>query len=156
MALPIAVFGKKKRGKTRLIENLIKEFNKRGLKVGVAKHVHHEDFTIDTPGKDSWRFSQAGAKRILIVSPKEVVRIDKDGNKDILSNFKDFDIVLMEGFYDEFSKDERILKIIVGRDEEDISDLLSGCKGKVYSFIKEENLEELIKILLSQLSPKLP
>ncbi len=49
-----------KTGKTTILENLLPELKRRGLHVAALKgHLHHYD--LDLPGKDSWRFSQAGA-----------------------------------------------------------------------------------------------
>ena len=47
-------------GKTTLIEQLVRSLKARGLRVAVIKHDVH-DFEMDREGKDSWRFSQAGA-----------------------------------------------------------------------------------------------
>jgi len=59
----IAVVGTKKSGKTTTIENLVKELTKRGHKLAVIKHISKPDFTIDTAGKDTWKFARAGAKQ---------------------------------------------------------------------------------------------
>ena len=47
-------------GKTTLIERLLPALRSRGLRVAVVKHDGHR-FDIDREGKDSWRFTQAGA-----------------------------------------------------------------------------------------------
>ena len=65
----IAVVGSKKSGKTTTIEALTRELVKRGFKVAAVKHVSEPDFTMDTKGKDTWRFAQAGA-RIVIPNPR--------------------------------------------------------------------------------------
>lgn len=47
-------------GKTTVIEKLLPELKKRGLQVAAMKgNLKHYD--LDIPGKDSWRFAQAGA-----------------------------------------------------------------------------------------------
>ena len=53
----IAVVGIKSSGKTTTIEALTKELTKRGYKIAVVKHIPEPDFTIDTVGKDTWRFA---------------------------------------------------------------------------------------------------
>ena len=45
------VTGLSRSGKTTTIENLIKEFNKRGYAVGTVKEIHYEKFAIDTEAK---------------------------------------------------------------------------------------------------------
>ncbi len=57
----VAVVGKSDSGKTTLIEKLVPELVKLGLRVGTVKHDAHS-FEIDHPGKDSWRHGQAGAQ----------------------------------------------------------------------------------------------
>jgi molybdopterin-guanine dinucleotide biosynthesis protein MobB len=67
----IAVVGYKKSGKTRLTTMLIKSLRERGYRVASAKHVHHADFSIDQPGKDSWKHSEAGANPNIIISQEK-------------------------------------------------------------------------------------
>ena len=47
-------------GKTTLIVKLIEELVARGHDVGSVKHHSHAGFTIDIPGKDSYRHRAAG------------------------------------------------------------------------------------------------
>jgi molybdopterin-guanine dinucleotide biosynthesis protein MobB len=54
-------------GKTTLIEKLIPALANLGIATSIIKHVHH-DFDLDTPGKDSFRFRQAGAKQVMVAS----------------------------------------------------------------------------------------
>ncbi len=52
---------------TRPFEKLIRNLKVRGLRIAVIKHDGH-DFEIDHRGKDSWRFTQAGADISIISS----------------------------------------------------------------------------------------
>ncbi len=54
-------------GKTTLIERLIPNLEALGIRVSVIKHVHHR-FDLDSPGKDSYRFRQAGAVQVMVAS----------------------------------------------------------------------------------------
>ena len=54
-------------GKTTFIEKLLPRFVQKGLRVGVVKSDAH-GFQIDTKGKDSDRFMQAGAQSVAVVS----------------------------------------------------------------------------------------
>ena len=56
-------------GKTALLTSLLPLLTARGLRVGVLKHAHHA-FDIDAPGKDSYRFREAGAKEVLVSSSR--------------------------------------------------------------------------------------
>ena len=114
----IAVVGTKKSGKTTTIENLIKELTRRGYKVAVIKNVPEPNFTIDTPGKDTWRYAQAGASTIVSASAKEIATIEKTSLETItlnalLKKCKDNDIVFIEGLKQKIAKKHDIHKIAV-------------------------------------------
>ena len=90
----MVVVGSKKSGKTTTTENLTRELTKRGYNVAAIKHVSEQDFTIDTVGKDTWRFAKAGNKlfqgetgeyfkkimkeKELLLEPGEKTRISKE------------------------------------------------------------------------------
>jgi len=82
----IAVVGRKNSGKTRVIEILTIELTKRGYKVAAVKHVPKKDFTIDTEGRDTWRFANAGAKIVVAVSPMEIATIEKGDTRGLTLN----------------------------------------------------------------------
>jgi molybdopterin-guanine dinucleotide biosynthesis protein MobB len=90
-------------GKTTFVEKLIKRLAERGYKVGAIKHDAHR-FEIDKPGKDSYRFKEAGAKVVVISSSEKLamVRVNSDNELDIheivLRYFGDVDIVITEGY----------------------------------------------------------
>ena len=112
-----AVVGSKKSGKTTALEALTKELAKRDYEVAAVKHISEKGFSFDTEGKDTWRFTRAGAKTIIAVSPREVVTIEKRGAEDvslreILRRCKDRDVVLMEGFKESVARNRRIYKIV--------------------------------------------
>ena len=48
-------------GKTTFVEQLLAELTRRGRRVAAIKHAHHA-VELDTAGKDSWRYKQAGAE----------------------------------------------------------------------------------------------
>jgi molybdopterin-guanine dinucleotide biosynthesis protein MobB len=114
----IPVVGGKKSGKTATIELLVKELASRGYRIAVAKHIPESDFTIDTRGKDTWRFAEAGAKIIVGVSPSEVATIEKVHTAsfsvdDILRPCSDADIVFLEGFRRLIAAEKHFQKIAV-------------------------------------------
>ena len=57
-------------GKTTLLEKIIREAKARGWRVATIKHDVH-NFEMDQPGKDTWRFAQAGADIVAISSPQK-------------------------------------------------------------------------------------
>jgi molybdopterin-guanine dinucleotide biosynthesis protein MobB len=114
----ISIVGGKKVGKTTTTENLTAELTKRGYSVTAIKHISEENWTIDTPGKDTWRFAQKGAKKIVVLSPNEIVTIEKGNTekvtiKDLLKRAKGNDIVLTEGLKKTVAKKTSIPKIAV-------------------------------------------
>jgi molybdopterin-guanine dinucleotide biosynthesis protein MobB len=86
-------------GKTTLIEKLIAELRSRGLRVAVIKHDAHE-FEIDREGKDSWRFTQAGAEITAVVSATKAAIMENRpiGLDDLFGKITDVDLIITEGF----------------------------------------------------------
>ena len=98
----VAIVGKSDSGKTTLVEKVVPELVKLGLRVGTVKHDAHS-FEIDHPGKDSWRHGQAGAHAYAIASPERLAFITRlDGEMplaDIARRFfAGFDLVVAEGY----------------------------------------------------------
>jgi molybdopterin-guanine dinucleotide biosynthesis protein MobB len=129
----IAIVGDKKVGKTTTTENLISQLTQRGYKVAAVKHVSEQDFSIDTPGKDTWRFAQHGAKTILVVSPNEVATIEKGSTenrplKALLAKCRSNDVVFIEGLKKTVAKKRNIPKIVVVTSEEEAANALQLYK----------------------------
>ncbi len=98
----VSIVGKSKSGKTVLMEQLIAEFKRKGYKIAAVKH-SRGGIEMDHPGKDSWRFAQAGSDAVLVTSPGKLAfvrSLDHDLNvEDILPIIgSGFDLVLVEGF----------------------------------------------------------
>ncbi len=98
----VAIVGKSDSGKTTLVEKVVPELVRLGLRVGTVKHDAHS-FEIDHPGKDSWRHGQAGAEAYVIASPERLAYIAKLDDElelvDIARRFYEgFDIVVAEGY----------------------------------------------------------
>lgn len=129
----IAVVGNKSSGKTTAIENMTRELTKRGYKVATIKHVSEPNFTIDTEGKDTWRFAKAGAKTIISVGSVEVATIEKTGSERIslqkvLKKCKGNDVVFIEGFRKNVGKKNKISKIVVVKSKEEALEALKTIK----------------------------
>ena len=131
MAVIIAAVGISGSGKTTTVEYLISQLSSIGYRIGAIKHIHREAFTIDTEGTNTWRFSHAGAKITVAVSPDEIAIIEKtkaalnDLDKIIkyLENEK-LDVIFIEGFKGEISKRPEIRKIITAKTPEDLEKTL--------------------------------
>ncbi len=100
----IHIVGRKNSGKTTLVVELVQRLAEMGLVVGTIKHTHHRH-ELDTPGKDSHRHREAGARVVGILSggldavfypstdetPK-AMRYER-----VMANYSDCDVVLVEG-----------------------------------------------------------
>ena len=101
--VPIISFvGKSGTGKTTFLEQVVAELKRRGRRVAVIKHDVH-GFEVDQPGKDSWRYAQAGADAVVISSPDKfalIQRVSRERTVDELAALvqRDVDIVLTEGY----------------------------------------------------------
>jgi len=86
-------------GKTTLLEKLIPEFKRRGVRVAVVKHDAHE-FEIDHEGKDSWRMTQAGADVTIVACQSHAAIMENRyvDTETLLSRVTDVDLILTEGF----------------------------------------------------------
>lgn len=101
----IGFIGYSNTGKTTLIERLIPIFRGRGLAVSAIKNAHH-GFDMDRPGKDSFRYREAGAGQVLIATgerwalltetPRAAATLDE-----LLARLDPCDLVIVEGFKSE-------------------------------------------------------
>lgn len=98
----ISIVGRSGVGKTTFLEKLIAELSGRGYRVAAIKHHVHGDFTLDVPGKDSWRLGHAGSDMVIIASPTKMALIrhlDEEWPlSEIAALIPDADIVLTEGY----------------------------------------------------------
>ena len=125
----IAVVGSKKSGKTTPSETHIKEFTKKGYNFSAIKHVSEPEFTIDTPGKDTWKFAQEGAKTILSVATNEIATIEKTTTSNVsleklLKKCRGNDVVFIEGLKNLVASKKKILKIVVAKSKTEATNAL--------------------------------
>jgi molybdopterin-guanine dinucleotide biosynthesis adapter protein len=131
MVVIIAAVGISGSGKTTTLEYLISQLSSEGYRVGAIKHIHRERFTIDREGTNTWRFSKAGSKITVAISPEEIAIIEKTNAslKDLdkvlkLLESEKLDIIFIEGFHSFISKRPEILKIITAKNPEDLEKTL--------------------------------
>jgi molybdopterin-guanine dinucleotide biosynthesis protein B len=103
MQIPlVTIIGKSGCGKTTLLEKLVAELKRRGYRLATVKHHSHRGFEIDKPGKDSWRFAQAGSNHVIIASPDKIASYRKIEHElsldEISANVSDVDLILVEGY----------------------------------------------------------
>lgn len=97
------VVGPSDTGKTSLIERLVPLLAERG-KVGTVKSIHH-DVRLDEEGKDTYRHREAGAERVVGVTPETLFEFsDVDDKYEAISEALDrladtgYDYAVVEGF----------------------------------------------------------
>jgi len=98
--LPIlGVCGRSGAGKTTLIEAMLPELMRRGLRVAVVKHDCRNP-VVDCPGKDSDRLYRAGAD-VFLLGGEEFVRAHGNEGADFVFQLsrlaRHYDLVLVEG-----------------------------------------------------------
>ena len=108
-----AIVGHSESGKTRLISQLIPELKSRRYTVAVIKHCPH-GFELDTEGKDSWKFIEAGSDAVSMLSTDRAAILkefkSKLNPKSIVEQyFSAIDVILVEGY----KKNKTIKKIEV-------------------------------------------
>ena len=98
----LLIVGPSGAGKTTLIEKLITALSAKGIRTGAIKRSHH-DVEFDQPGKDSHRFSTAGANPVALVSDQVFAFIERGATSPTLVEaarlfVEKADIVLVEGY----------------------------------------------------------
>jgi molybdopterin-guanine dinucleotide biosynthesis protein B len=98
----ISIVGHSGSGKTTLVEKLIRELVGRGHRVATIKHAHHK-VALDTPGKDSFRYKEAGATMSMLLT-RDALQLVADAREarepEQLAQryYADIEVVLAEGF----------------------------------------------------------
>jgi len=121
----VAVVGFKNSGKTRVVEALVAELTRRGHIVGTVKHTA-ENIEFDTPGKDTARHREAGAKSTAILHQNAAAMFIDDHVKvgDAAKALGDLDILVIEGF----KTLDTHARILVPLEDDDIPKLSNGLE----------------------------
>ena len=99
----LSVVGRKGTGKSEVLEALIVLLKEKGLRIGVMKHLAREDFEIDQPGKDTYRYRAQGAETVMLLGRKKRaifsdLPVESDWEEN-LKYFEGFDLVFLEGYF---------------------------------------------------------
>jgi molybdopterin-guanine dinucleotide biosynthesis protein B len=136
------ITGWKNSGKTTLTARLIAELSRRGYAVSAIKHAH-ESFDIDQPGRDSYKLREAGARRVVLSSPKRwalthELRDDPEMPfEQILSAAGPCDLVLVEGY-----KSESFPKIEIRRTSGRSRQPLAGTSPQIVAIASDRPAEK--------------
>jgi molybdopterin-guanine dinucleotide biosynthesis protein MobB len=123
-SMPVVSFvGNSNSGKTTLVVQIVGILRKLGYRVATVKHAAH-GFDIDRPGKDSYRFREAGSDVTVISSPTQLALVKDMNTEATLSQIIDLigtavDIILVEGY-----QDTTIPKIVVITSDNDTGILI--------------------------------
>lgn len=101
MEIPVVSFiGWSGSGKTTFIEKLIPVLIGRGMRVAVLKSDGHE-FQMDREGKDTYRFTAAGAELVAIANSRRAAVLENRpvSFERLLGHIGDVDLILAEGWY---------------------------------------------------------
>ncbi len=97
----VAVIGYKKTGKTTVASALIRELTKRGYTVAAIKHAHSG---LTLPDTDSTKLHQAGAKRVVAISPEKTLDLNMAEKQlwEAITLLQGYDYLIVEGFKSKF------------------------------------------------------
>lgn len=140
------VTGWKNSGKTSLVERLVAELTSRGLVVSTIKHAHHAA-DVDHEGTDTYRHRAAGARQVILSSPKrwalmsELREDDEPSLAELVAQIDHADVVLVEGF-----KSESHPKIEAYRQENGTS-LIAAENGSIVAVAAKGDVETNLPVL---------
>ncbi len=146
----LAVIGRKHSGKTTVVEGLVANFVKKGLRVATVKHVSQSGFSMDSEGKDTWRHSVAGANPVILVSDKEMTIKIRDGASVSLGTLSKIaeenkaNVIIIEGHSFIVLKDKRVGKIVCVRSKEEYNEFKENAIGEVLAYCSIQPIEEQV------------
>ena len=160
MSKIIGDVGWKDVGKTFFVTEIIKLLVSKKLKVGSIKHAHH-DFDIDHQGTDSFKHRNAGSNQVIISSTKRWAKIIENNNKkeksldQLITEFQDIDIVVVEGFKKEnhpkieiIAKNSQIINLELKNVIAFVSDEMLNSNIPVF---KKNDIKSLVKFIIKKL-----
>jgi molybdopterin-guanine dinucleotide biosynthesis protein MobB len=121
-----------------VIEHLIAELKRRGYRVGAIKEMVRIS-TLDTPAKETDRYSASGAEIIVAVPREETVLFIKKrlSLNEILLHLHELDYVVLEGFESE----KKLLKIVATKTAEEAKSYLDSSTIAISGLITESEIE---------------
>jgi molybdopterin-guanine dinucleotide biosynthesis adapter protein len=139
-------------GKTELICKLLTLSRERGYRVAAVKHSHRTP-EVDQPGKDTWRFRQAGAQAVALAAPgllqvTHILADDPPASAALAALPGNLDFVLVEGY-----KRGSLTKIVFIPSETAGGDL--PAYEKVIAYISEAVLTTELPVFSRDQAPEI-
>ena len=135
----LGFYGESKSGKTTLITKLIKHLSVGGLNVATVK-ITDKTIELDSKGKDTWKYSEAGSNLVVLSSAIETDYLVKKKQtiNDIIENISNighFDIIIVEG-----ANDKETPKIRLGKIKQRVNTVFTydGDFEKLLDFVKNQ------------------
>jgi molybdopterin-guanine dinucleotide biosynthesis protein MobB len=133
----ISVFGYKDSGKTTVTTRIISHLNEQNKRILSAKHVGDPNFSLDSPGTDSYRHLEAGAVATLLQSESSATLLFNEPIADVKEllqrglNAVSADVIVLEGFRFWTQKHPQIAKIICIRTRDEIAEFQAETIGPI-------------------------
>ena len=142
-------FGSSSSGKTTIIANIISELSG-SMKIGYIKNIPHDNISLDTEYKDTWKMENAGAYRIYGLAPSRTYSMVRKETSpvEIIEKENDVDIFIIEGFR-AFNKSIKFLAIggdMPYIDKESIENILDNYKGNSMAYMSDNFYQPLFAI----------
>lgn len=100
----ITMTGWSNSGKTTFTTRVVELLTSMGIRVGVIKHHGHKTGGVDVEGKDSWKYTQAGANPVILsASDQYAIFVSTPqgelSREELVAKIADdVDLVIVEGF----------------------------------------------------------
>lgn len=100
----ITMTGWSNSGKTTFTTRVVELLTSMGIRVGVIKHHGHKTGGVDVEGKDSWKYTQAGANPVILSASNQYAIFVSTpqgelSREELVAKIADdVDLVIVEGF----------------------------------------------------------
>lgn len=117
----IVVSGYKDRGKTTLVEGIVKKLTERGYSVGTLKHVPHGSLNFGDRKADTERHVKAGSDETVALGSERVFTSERREAElsEVLREMRHLDFVVGEGF----KNSKNVPRIIIAEDKSEAAEL---------------------------------
>ncbi len=99
----LGVIGRKGSGKVEGLTSLIACLKKGGVRIGVVKHIAHEDVEVEDSHTDTFRYRNEGAEKVILAGRKRLAIFanleEEMPLRQLLLQFRWYDLVFLEGYF---------------------------------------------------------